>query len=53
MLLSRKISEVFLMKNGIQLSSIKEMTEKEVMEYLLILGVFNEIEAEKLDALKR
>lgn len=37
-----------MIKNGIPLSTIKEMTEKEVMEYMVILGIMNEIEVEQL-----
>lgn len=48
--MSRKITEVVLLKSGIPLSTIKEMTEKEVNEYLSILGVMNELEKEEAEA---
>ena len=41
------------MKNGILLSSIKEMTEQEVIEYLTIIGTMNEIETEKMEQQSR
>jgi hypothetical protein len=52
-LISRKIIEVILMKSGISLSTIKEMSEIEVMEYTTILGAMNEIEVEKMEQSRR
>ncbi len=37
------------MKNGIPLSTIKEMTEYEVLEYITIIGTMNEIEMERME----
>jgi len=52
-LISRKVIEVMLMKSGISLSTIKEMTEKEVLEYTAILGIMSELEVEKMEQSRR
>jgi len=41
--------EVYLLRKGISLESIKQMSEKEVFEYLEILHVFDELESENLN----
>ena len=40
--------EVYLMKKGVSLSNIKEMSEVEVMEYFHILQEIDEYEVEKM-----
>jgi len=38
-----------LLKKGISLDSIKQMSEQEISEYLSIISSFDEIEQENLD----
>ena len=40
------------MKHGISMDSIKQMTEKEVIEYSIILQQIDELEAEKMSNIK-
>jgi hypothetical protein len=52
-MISRKLIEIMLMKHGIGYDSIKQMTEKEVMEYVVIIQELDMIEAEKMESMRR
>ena len=45
--------EINLMKHGISYDSIKQMAEKEVMEYFMILQELDKLEAEKMESMRR
>lgn len=47
--LSRKVTETFLLKSGIDLASIRIMSDREALEYATILAAFNEQEAKQLE----
>lgn len=40
--------EVYLLRKGISLDNIKSMSEREVMEYIGILQIYDELEAEAM-----
>ncbi len=44
--------EIYLLKHNINLESIKQMSEDDVMQYIQILQVFDEIEQEQLEKSK-
>jgi hypothetical protein len=47
--LSRRIIEVYMLRKGLSLASIKDMSEVEVSEYLAILNMFDELEQEQMN----
>jgi hypothetical protein len=48
-LILRRASEVYVLKHGVTLDSIKQMSEDEMMEYIIILGAFDEIEKDHME----
>ena len=51
-LILRRASEVYVLKHGINLESIKQMSEDEMMEYIIILGAFDEVERDRMESKK-
>lgn len=43
---------MYALRHGIPLDSIKQMSESEIMEYVQILGIFDEIEADRMEKSK-
>jgi len=41
--------EAYLLRKGVSFESIKQMSEREVMEYLDMFHVFDELEAESIN----
>ena len=46
--LGRRVLEGYLLKEGVSLESIKQMSDKNVQEYAAILGAFQEMENEQM-----
>jgi hypothetical protein len=49
MLILRKLTEFRLLQNGINLSAIREMSEREVIEYSMLADVIAEIQQEEME----
>jgi hypothetical protein len=48
MYVSRKIIDAYLLKHGVSMESIKQMSDREVGEYLSIFNVLDEMESEQM-----
>jgi hypothetical protein len=49
MVILRKLTEFKLLQSGINLSSIKEMSERDVLEYAMLADVIAEVQNEAME----